>query len=296
MGVADETLPRDFKPTWRMSALSNSNMKSMDVSPIHVHGASLVVLGMVRRFSLNEVPRLKKVVGLCDWFDEGSCHVRVLIGMIDPVLQFDLETNMTNLRFIKEPQYKGNPKKRTLKFAWYRNFVLEKGLEMGTDYLMPADMDDIVQWDGPTVGAITNALASTHRNKWDGVAFVSDNYYDWWALRCNRTSPNCWATKPVTCYETGVFSCIQEAMEPSGVTFIPVDSAFNGLALYRTDHIGDCRYDGTYRPLKSDQQWFNKDCEHVAFNRCMVSHGAKMMLSSLSIHNNGSPHYDSFYS
>jgi len=155
---------------------------------------------------------------------------------------------------------------------------------------MPADMDDIVQWDDLTIGAITNALAPTHRIKWDGVAFVSNDYYDWWALRCNRTTPNCWATKHVSCDKPATFSCLWKTMAHSGVTFTPVDSAFNGLALYKTNHIGDCRYDGAYHPyLKGERKYFKWDCEHVAFSRCMVRHGTKLMLSSLSIHNTWTP-------
>lgn len=262
----------------------------MDISPVRVHGASVAVLGMVKDFSVDEVPRLKQMVGLCNWFDQGSCHVRLLVGSIDPALQADLETKMTNLKFIQNPPLDNIPQKRTLKYAWLRNFILEKGLEMGTDYLMPADMDDIVLWDDHTIGAITTALAPIHRNKWDGVAFVSNDYYDWWALRCNGTTPNCWATKPVTCASPPTFSCLGEALKTQEVAFIPVDSAFNGLALYRTNQIGDCKYDGVYHPyLQSEAKWFNKDCEHVAFARCLVSHGTKMMLSSLSIHNSQTP-------
>jgi len=286
MGVAEDTFPHDFKPIWQMPSLKQQRGKAMADSPIRVHDASLVVLGMVRDFAFDDVTRLKKLVGLCDWFDEGSCHVRVLISRIDPVLKADLETNVTKLKFIQQlPSLKvpGTCNlKRTIKYAQLRNLILEKGLEMGSDYLMPADLDDIVQWDNLTFGAITNALAPSNRNKWDGVAFASNDYYDWWAVRCNQTSPNCWATEPVTCTETRYFSCVEEAMKPSGEAFIPVDSAFNGLALYRASHIGDCRYDGVYRPCSGRLCY---DCEHVALTRCMVSRGTRMMLSSLSIHN-----------
>jgi hypothetical protein len=286
MDVADESLPRNFKPTWQMHSLRNQRMESMYVSPIRVHGVSIVVLGMVKDLSFDEVHRVKNAVGLCDWFDEGSCHVRVVIAHIDPVLRANLEANMTNLRFIQQPpswrvlapcrMY------RTQRYAELRNLILQKGLELGTDYLMPADMDDIVQWDGPTFGAITNALSPENRIKWDGVAFASNDYYDWWALRCNRTSPNCWRTQPVSCNEARLFTCLEEAIEPSGVSFTPVDAAFNGLALYRTTHIGDCRYDGVVHNCSRRPCY---DCEHVAMTRCMVSHGTRMMLSSLSIHN-----------
>jgi len=280
--VLDDIWPHDFKPTWQMPKLARSRLSS-DVYPIRVHDASLVVLGMAKDISSNEVPRLRKVAGLCNWFDTGSCHIRVLVGDVDPVLQAELEGEVANLRLIIDPHSGTKKEKRTIKYARLRNFLLEKGLEVGTQYVMVADMDDIVQWDDTTIGAVTNVLAPAHRNKWDGVAFVSDNYYDWWALRCNRTSPNCWATIPVTCSEPALFSCLGEAMTPSGVNFIPVDSAFNGIALYRTNQIGDCKYDGWSHPYV--KHGFNKDCEHVAFTRCMVSHGAHMMLSSLSIHN-----------
>jgi len=290
MGVADETLPRSFKPTWEMHSLRNQRRKSMDVSPIRVHGVSLVVLGMLADLSFDQVHRVRNAVGLCDWFDEGSCHVRVMIAHIDPVLRADLETNMTNLRFIQQPlswRVPGTCKfYRTARYAELRNLILKEGLEVGTDFLMPADMDGIVQWDDATFGAITNALAPEHRIKWDGVGFASNDYYDWWALRCNRTSPNCWHTEPVTCKEPSLFTCLEDVMVPSGVAFTPVDSAFNGLALYRTTHIGNCKYDGVI-PNCSRRPCY--DCEHVAMTRCMVSHGARMMLASLSIHNHYTP-------
>merc|ERR1719161_2564263 len=95
-------------------------------------------------------------------------------------------------------------------------------------------------------------------------------------------SPNCYAMG--TCFQPEDFPCLAEAIQSSEETFFPVASAFNGLALYRTSAIGNCKYNG-HPPLEQPQkaQTFGEDCEHVAFHNCMVRTGKKFMISSMQI-------------
>ena len=61
------------------------------------------------------------------------------------------------------------------------------------------------------------------------------------------------------------------AVPPTGAPVASVDSAFNGLAVYRLDTIrlraAACSYDGA------------ATCEHVAFHLCLRAHGLRLGLA-----------------
>merc|ERR1712061_839067 len=56
---------------------------------------------------------------------------------------------------------------------------------------------------------------------------------------------------------------------------IPVDSAFMMLAIYKLPQTFDCLYD--WQGLRKEP-----DCEHVAFHRCLLEHGAKIRIMPVS--------------
>eukprot|EP00439_Symbiodinium_sp_Y106_P068627 s3641_g11.t1 len=146
------------------------------------------------------------------------------------------------------------------------------------DYLVVADLDNTVKWDDQTFGVVLNALDK--EDQWDAVAFSSTNYYDWWAARCDSSSKNCLSHK--VCLDRREFPCIMETLQDTDTDhFRPVRSAFNGLAVYKRDAIGDCKYDAKNRDTTART---HKDCEHVGFHDCITANGARFMLNSGRLH------------
>ena len=68
--------------------------------------------------------------------------------------------------------------------------------------------------------------------------------------------------------------------------FFPVISAFNGLAIYKIDATEGCWYNSSNAEPHNKLGWNPRDCEHVAFHRCMIDrHRAKVMIFSKPVIN-----------
>merc|ERR1712113_1170716 len=78
------------------------------------------------------------------------------------------------------------------------------------------------------------------------------------------------------CNTDTLFPCKRDIFGLQPTDTLEVVSAFDGLALYKTSRIGDCRYDGK-------DPTYNEDCEHVSFHKCLRKHGGRVMMSGLKI-------------
>jgi len=241
---------------------------------------------MLGNVSEKTAPAIDGLMGLCHWFDPGQCHVIVGHATQDAAVTNGLQQKYQGrLEFLHDPPNLPSP--RTWKYADIRNHLLLTGMGKNPTYLMPADLDGRVKYDDATLGGITNAIA-VYGDRWDGMAFSSTTgYYDWWALRCRLDSPNYMATDPPVRFDGKHWMChiqLNNNPDTSDIHFVPVASAFDGMALYKTNQIGACRYDGHQDPSRPNEiPGWQEDCEHVAFNNCLVKQGKKFMLSSLAI-------------
>jgi len=138
-----------------------------------------------------------------------------------------------------------------------------------------------------------NVLSCWFREDWDAcMANQSAPYYDIYALRHPIWSPNdCWhyegelrarGFNPVSARDIAVYS--RQVTIPVDSNWIPVESAFGGLAIYKRSAMKNFRYSATLA---------NGDhvCEHVALHAQMRAHGAKLFINpklvngSWNIHN-----------
>jgi len=157
---------------------------------------------------------------------------------------------------------------RISKMAAYRNRYLElASTHIGfsrLDWVVMLDWD--VEWFRPE--GILRTLAKSAA--WDvatangrcKTGWRGDIYYDCYAFRALG------AEGP--CTETSIRSVpgTMPAMQPGGA-LIPVESAFNGLAVYRAAALEGVRY----RSLPNDDPRVEAWCEHVTFHRDLARRG-----------------------
>jgi len=191
----------------------------------------------------------------------------------------------TNFRYVSLGMLANNIPMRTERIAYCRNRYLEEIAQfpnyVDAPYLVVADLDGMQ-------GLLTeDALLSCFEDDdWDALTSNQIGpYYDIWALRQEHWSPDdCWQHKAyLDQFKVGnrrsFFSAIYSRMiniSPSSPR-IPVDSAFGGLAIYKTKVIdANARYIGT----NPDHQFRNGEVsEHVAFHQSIRSKGGKILIN-----------------
>jgi glycosyltransferase involved in cell wall biosynthesis len=131
------------------------------------------------------------------------------------------------------------------------------------------------------------------RTDWDVVAAnQSGRYYDIWALRHPLWSPNdCWEQhsfyRRYTKFpERAITYAIRSRMIkiPRKSEWIEVDSAFGGLAIYKS-HLfsSDAKYVGVTKQNK-------RICEHVPFHSSLKDEGARIMINPDLINTRSTDH------
>lgn len=155
------------------------------------------------------------------------------------------------------------------------------------EYLIVAD------WDGVNSDLDSVAVESCLLGSgWDGC-FANQHryYYDIYALRHPIWSPNdCWKYESflrsiglphIEAREKAVYS--RQRHIPSNSLWIPVLSAFGGLAIYRVSSIKLAVYQG-----------YDKDgsltCEHVGFNFEILRTGGRLFINPSLINSRRNPH------
>jgi hypothetical protein len=140
-------------------------------------------------------------------------------------------------------------------------------------YTIMIDLDDILNVDMNFKEQLQTCFT---RSDWDGLASNRrGKYYDIWALRSNflGIDYDCWdkvSKNPTLTLTTSGFRRIDGIQTyvyahqrhfPTNLQWIPVESAFGGLAIYKNSAIKGRRYNGY-------------TCEHVSFNQ-----GLKMFIN-----------------
>jgi hypothetical protein len=119
-------------------------------------------------------------------------------------------------------------------------------------------------------------------NSWDVVsANQRGRYYDVWALRHPQWSPNdCWEQhafyrKYMKFPESAITFSMRSRMLriPRDEAWIEVDSAFGGLAIYKSSILNS---NAKYSGITSEGK---RICEHVPFNLALKAKGARIFVN-----------------
>jgi len=203
------------------------------------------------------------------------------------ILYYD-ESNDNTLHIIKERQ-KINPniklyvnkspllEYRTHRLALGRNFCINtiKCNYSDYEYFIVMDCDDRCSYN-----LNLNLLrVCLNRNDWDSLSFAHPaGYYDSWALSKRPYVASCHNFNDPSLGQALIGKLIKKTPKNQ---LIPCLSAFNGIAIYRTEKFINCLYDGRFRldyiPEKlllenikfAGKINLNKnkeDCEHRAFH------------------------------
>jgi hypothetical protein len=149
---------------------------------------------------------------------------------------------------------------------------------------------------GVRLRVIGDRHAFDNEDVWDSISFHRKYYYDIWALSYDPYLISCfhWKEDAVAFIQEKITQKL-DAISPN--EFLPVLSAFNGFAVYRTDIFMRCVYDwrfqSTQKFITSDMLSKNKeamhpnvfsntmemDCEHRFFHMSAVfDHGARIKI------------------
>lgn len=165
------------------------------------------------------------------------------------------------------------------RLAYVRNFYLQVFLNSekfaDCDYLVVSDLDGTNE-----LLTYENALSPFSRNDW-AACFCNQNghYYDVLALRHPKFAPDdCFlyerrlvaqGVNPVTAKRMAILS--RQRRIPAKTSWISVDSAFGGLAVYRRSFLANARY-------SSRTHEGQIICEHISFHRQIKDNGGELYI------------------
>ena len=161
---------------------------------------------------------------------------------------------------------------RTQRLALCRNMLAHEATRLpgSSGVLVALDLDCRPPTAAQTAAFLATALLGTQR--WDAITSntpLPAFYYDRWALRSHTLTLDydCWFNRTLRAAR-GACPDYAITIDPNAAPFA-VDSAFNGLGLYRASSIRAALDAGcTYRGTKNSYL-----CEHVPFHLCMRSKG-----------------------
>jgi hypothetical protein len=181
-------------------------------------------------------------------------------------------------QIIKETNLNDRFADRTVRLAYIRNTLLCH-VPPSFDYFMMVDMDDV--FSRPVQKASFDSCFAL-KDMWDVVtANGYGGYYDIWALRipgviefdCWEKYYELWRSEKYTQQEA-TYEAIEKFKGHMADVKTPmyVDAAFNVAMISKVSNVKPCcRYSGV-----SDGK---SCCEHVPFQRCLRSHGARILFN-----------------
>jgi hypothetical protein len=139
----------------------------------------------------------------------------------------------------------------------YMNFFRNHGLFDSFSYLLVIDLDNALEIQHDFQEQLNSCL---EKESWDMIASNRIGpYYDIWALRSKKLGIeyDCWDMVTKNGHtKDAIQNFVSKFQVPILRTdpWIPCESAFGGMALYKTKSISNRVYNG------------DKTCEHVSFN------------------------------
>lgn len=192
----------------------------------------------------------------------------------------ELESLVENFRFISLGTMRNRIPDRTKRIAYCRNKYMEE-FDSDPEY-QNSDFTIIADFDGMNSCITDKAIDSCWtRDDWDvATANQWGPYYDIFALRHPLWSPNnCWeaqvflASMGLSEDESKSVAVYSRMLQiPEEGEWIEVDSAFGGLAIYKTEAIKGLRYVGA-------DSHGNEMCEHVNFHKLIKDRGGRIFIN-----------------
>jgi len=203
--------------------------------------------------------------------------------------------NINNFRYISLGDLSESIPLRTQRIAYCRNQYLQEinnnSIYRNVDYVIVADID------GMNNLLTSDALQSCWiRSDWDVcTANQAGSYYDIWALRHKDWCPgDCWnefnfLQDHGLSYKESLFSAIHSRMItiPRNMSWIEVDSAFGGLAVYKKKYLENIEYIGLDKSG-------NEVCEHVHLHKEIKKLGGKIYINPKFINTGVTEHTQHF--
>lgn len=211
-------------------------------------------------------------------------------------------TNITIIKGVSKLYPGANERTKNLSTA--RNFLLQ---EIRKWYIPPEYFIMMDSNDYACVGDINIDVLETvlkYREGWDSVSFDREaGYYDYWALSIQPFIYSFFHMAPksrdIDLCKKYLHNIIKIYKSMGENAFIPVHSAFNGFAIYKTSKFINCYYsdiiDWTLFPEGSVQthmacvskgllRIFDRDCEHRHFHlQAIKQNGAKIYIYPYSL-------------
>ena len=174
---------------------------------------------------------------------------------------------------------------RAHRLAYFRNIILDNISKINENnnyqYAFHCDLDDrfwCIDFD-----SICNCF-QYDLNEWEMMSCINKNfsYYDWWALRCENT----WFNKNIFSCEANNVSYESKVGEFCDFLkqnqLISVNSAFNGLGIYKLSAIKSCYYSADYYCNKCDNK--NRGCmednDHIGFHRQIRENNGRLFINT----------------
>jgi hypothetical protein len=175
---------------------------------------------------------------------------------------------------------------RTPRIAYCRNNLLEHARKKHwltqAQFLLVLDIDI----NADPILTVDNFRTNFQYDTRDWAAMTASQtqcYYDIWALRTDVVNYDCWKIIVPFKYQDIAqekYIHIHKKPIPRDFGLIPVQSAFGGFAIYQTQYLNNCYYEGFDR--------FDREkCEHVTFHECIVRNGGKIFINSRFQNANG---------
>jgi hypothetical protein len=170
------------------------------------------------------------------------------------------------------------------------NYIFDHNLDTNYQYAIHCDLDD--RFWSLDYDSIFNCF-QYDLNSWDGMFPINTNYsyYDFWALRCNET----WYNKNIFCCEINNnenckefenhTSELSEFLINNKNKLISVDSAFNGIGIYKLSSLKNARYSANYECKKcyGKSSGCYEDNDHIGLHKSMVFNNHKLFINTKMI-------------
>jgi len=205
-----------------------------------------------------------------------------------------LESEVSNFRFVSLGSLQEQIPERVARICYCRNVCLDI---LSSDpslancaYVVVSDLDGV-----NTFLTRSAVLSCWERSNWDAcMANQAAPYYDIYALRHPEWSPNdCWhyeselrsqGMNPLFARQRAIYDRMITISPDS--EWIPVDSAFGGLAIYKRSLFDNVKY---FSVLPNGDHV----CEHVTLHQQMKIKGAKLFINPALINSGWNNHNSS---
>jgi hypothetical protein len=254
---------------------------------------NVIIYGTVRDIEHHFIKSFSNIDLLCNFFN----NVLIIIFEND---SFDNTRNLLNnwasfsnpkvkKHLILENNLNQFYPLRAHRLAYCRNkiinFIFNNNLDNYYQYAIHCDLDD--RFWSLDYDSICNCF-QYDLNSWDAMFGTNkDYYYDFWALRCDET----WFNKNIFSCEVDTDGTYKnyEKYIPDFINFIknnknnliPVNSAFNGIGIYKLSSIKNCRYNADYICNKCNGNKIGclEDNDHIGLHKNMKQNNCKLFIN-----------------